>query len=57
MVTVSLPQELTVSRDTLEVGAQYAVLTEDIPGFERYMAQLQTYYHDYQVGNRAGTES
>lgn len=41
-------QELTVSRDTLEVGAQYAVLTEDIPGFERYMAQLQTYYHDYQ---------
>lgn len=24
------------------------MLTEDIPGFERYMAQLQTYYHDYQ---------
>jgi len=41
-------QELVLSRDTLEIGAQYSVLTEDIPGFERYMAQLQTYYHDYQ---------
>jgi len=42
-------QELVLSRDTLEIGAQYSVLTEDIPGFERYMAQLQTYYHDYQA--------
>jgi len=40
-------QELILSRDSLEIGAQFAVLTEDIPGFERYMAQLQTYYHDY----------
>ena len=24
-------------------------MQEDIPGFERYMAQLQTYYHDHQV--------
>merc|ERR1719180_298727 len=23
-------------------------MQEDIPGFERYMAQLQTYYHDHQ---------
>ena len=63
-------KELLLSRDTLEIGAQYAVmqvssswtslhktgisiqtivLQEDIPGFERYMAQLQTYYHDHQV--------
>jgi len=42
-------QELVLSRDTLEIGAQYSVLTEDIPSFERYMAQLQTYYHDYQA--------
>jgi len=40
-------QELTVSRDTLEIGAQYSVVVGDIPSFERYMAQLQTYYHDY----------
>jgi len=40
-------QELAVSRDTLEIGAQYAVSVGDIPMFERYMAQLQTYYHDY----------
>jgi len=40
-------QELTVSRDTLEIGAQYSVCVGDIPSFERYMAQLQTYYHDY----------
>jgi len=40
-------QELVLSRDTLEIGAQYSVVVEDIPSFERYMAQLQTYYHDY----------
>ena len=40
-------QELTVSRDTLEIGAQFAVSLGDIPMFERYMAQLQTYYYDY----------
>jgi len=40
-------KELVVARDTLEIGAQHAVLVRDIPGFERYMAQLQTYYHDY----------
>jgi 26S proteasome regulatory subunit N12 len=41
-------KELLLSRDTLEIGAQHAVVQEDIPGFERYMAQLQTYYHDHQ---------
>jgi len=41
-------KELVLSRDTLEIGAQHAVMQEDIPGFERYMAQLQTYYHDHQ---------
>ena len=34
--------ELAVSRDTLEIGAQYAVTVGDIPMFERYMAQHQT---------------
>jgi len=40
-------QELNVSRDTLEIGAQYSVARQDTPSFERYMAQLQTYYYDY----------
>lgn len=40
-------KELVVARDTLEVGVQFSVLMEDIPMFERYMAQLQTYYYDY----------
>jgi len=40
-------QELNVSRDTLEIGAQYSVARQDTQGFERYMAQLQTYYYDY----------
>jgi len=40
-------QELCVARDTLEIGAQYCVYVGDIPGFERYMAQLQSYYLDY----------
>jgi len=40
-------QELNVSRDTLEVGAQYCVGKHDTQGFQRYMAQLQSYYYDY----------
>ena len=28
-------KELVVSRDTLEIGAQYSVLVRDIPAFER----------------------
>ena len=41
------PKELTVARNTLEIGAKFAVAEGDIPMFERYMAQLQTYYYDY----------
>ena len=36
-----------MSRDTLEIGAQYSVAKRDIPAFERYIAQLQTYYYDH----------
>ena len=46
MNTVLL-QELNVSRDTLEIGAQYSVARQDTHGFQRYMAQLQSYYYDY----------
>jgi len=40
-------QELNVSRDTLEIGAQYSVARQDTQAFQRYMAQLQSYYYDY----------
>lgn len=43
----STVQELNVSRDTLEIGAQYCVAKKDTQGFQRYMAQLQSYYYDY----------
>ncbi|XP_005097023.1 26S proteasome non-ATPase regulatory subunit 8 [Aplysia californica] len=40
-------QELLIARDILEIGAQWAIAKKDIPGFERYMAQLKCYYMDY----------
>ena len=40
-------QDLLVGRDVLEIGALFAVLTEDIPAFERYLSQLKCYYFDY----------
>ena len=36
-----------MSRDTLEIGAQYDVTVGDITMFDRYMAQHQPYYHNY----------
>lgn len=32
--------------DILEIGAYYSVRVKDIASFERYIAQLNTYYHD-----------
>lgn len=40
-------QELLLARDILEIGAQWAIAKKDIDAFERYMAQLKTYYLDY----------
>lgn len=39
--------ELGVARDILEIGALYAIEKHDIASFERYMAQLRSYYQDY----------
>ncbi|KAJ3333300.1 hypothetical protein HDU76_009626 [Blyttiomyces sp. JEL0837] len=39
-------KELLLTREVLELGAQWSVKTGDIPSFERYVAQLKTYYHD-----------
>ncbi|KAH9809976.1 COP9 signalosome [Melampsora americana] len=38
---------LTKARDILEFGAFYSVRSQDIPAFERYIAQLGPYYNDY----------
>ncbi|XP_066601192.1 26S proteasome non-ATPase regulatory subunit 8 [Prorops nasuta] len=45
--SVATTMELLIARDILEIGAQYSIATEDIPSFERYMAQLKCYYFDY----------
>jgi len=42
-------QELLIARDILETGALYSVASQDIPGFERYLAQLKSYYLDYKI--------
>ncbi|KAG1471700.1 hypothetical protein G6F56_001972 [Rhizopus delemar] len=39
-------QLMSTTRDILELGAYYSVRIKDIPSFERYIAQLNTYYHD-----------
>ncbi|KAG1113132.1 hypothetical protein G6F42_014546 [Rhizopus arrhizus] len=40
------PNVLVTARDILEAGAYYSVRIKDIASFERYIAQLNTYYHD-----------
>ncbi|CAO3694651.1 unnamed protein product [Rhizopus stolonifer] len=37
---------MIAARDILEMGAYYSVRVKDIASFERYIAQLSTYYHD-----------
>ncbi len=37
----------TFSGDVLEMGALFSVSAKDIPAFERYMAQLKSYYLDF----------
>lgn len=41
---------MNVPGDILEIGAQWSIASEDIPSFERYMAQLKCYYFDYKSG-------
>ena len=33
--------------DILEVGAYVSIRSKDIPSFDRYFSQLQTFYTDY----------
>lgn len=39
---------LSVTGGILEIGAQYSIATKNIPSFERYIAQLKSYYLDYE---------
>lgn len=45
--TSASKQELILARDILEIGVQWSIEANDIPSFERYMAQLKCYYFDY----------
>ncbi|KAJ3135018.1 hypothetical protein HK100_003155 [Physocladia obscura] len=40
-------KELLLTREILELGAQWSIKAKDIPSFERYIAQLKIYYNDY----------
>ncbi|KAH6915229.1 proteasome 26S subunit [Coprinopsis sp. MPI-PUGE-AT-0042] len=39
--------DLVVARDILEIGALTSIRSQDIPSFDRYFSQLQTFYTDY----------
>ncbi|KAK2707767.1 26S proteasome non-ATPase regulatory subunit 8-like [Artemia franciscana] len=40
-------QDLVIAREILEVGALFSISQRDIPAFERYVAQLKSFYFDY----------
>ncbi|KAH7105449.1 COP9 signalosome [Auriculariales sp. MPI-PUGE-AT-0066] len=40
-------EDLVVARDILEIGAFCSIRGQDVPAFDRYFAQLQTFYTDY----------
>ncbi|KAH8118609.1 COP9 signalosome [Phellopilus nigrolimitatus] len=39
--------DLVVVRDILEIGAFWSIRSKDVPSFDRYFSQLQTFYTDY----------
>ena len=42
-----MKKQLTIARDTFELGVLLAVLNKDIPAFQRNYAQLRPFYLDY----------
>lgn len=42
-------KELVLARDSLEIGAFWAIEKKDPDAFERYMKQLKVYYFDYEL--------
>ncbi|KAH0840063.1 COP9 signalosome [Lanmaoa asiatica] len=43
-------QDLVVARDILEIGAFCSIRAKDVPSFDRYFSQLQTFYTDFRSG-------
>jgi 26S proteasome regulatory subunit N12 len=43
------PKELLLARETYELATLLSVKAEDIPAFERHIAQTKTLYNDYSV--------
>jgi len=39
--------DLVVTRDILEIGALWSIRSKDVPSFDRYFSQLETFYVDY----------
>lgn len=40
------PEDLTIARDILEVGAFASIRNKDVASFDRYMDLLRTFYND-----------
>lgn len=40
---------LLITREMLELACFLSLYSKDVPAFERYIAQLKTYYNDYQA--------
>jgi len=40
------PKDLQIAREILEIGAFWSIRSRDIPSFDRYFSQLQTFYND-----------
>jgi len=41
------PEDLAVTREILEIGAFWSIRVKDVPSFDRYFSQLQTFYTDF----------
>ena len=41
------PKELMLARNTLEIGALWSIEVKNIPFFQRYVAQVKSYYFDF----------
>ena len=37
----------TTTGEILEIGAFWSIRTKEVPSFDRYFSQLQTFYNDY----------
>ncbi|KAF4602269.1 hypothetical protein EYR40_005474 [Pleurotus pulmonarius] len=40
-------EDLVMARDILEIGAFWSIRTKDVPSFDRYFSQLQSFYVDF----------